>query len=66
MVEVSYYPDATVISVWPFDTPKEREQWLERFKEVTTDFIIAADRDIAEYEKKKSKNLREAMSYGPQ
>ena len=46
-IEVTHYPNATVISVWPFDTPEEEEQWLERFKESATEFYIAAQRDIA-------------------
>ena len=64
MVEVYHFHNGTATAVWPFDTPKEREQWLERFKEATTDFILAADRDIAEYEKKQTK--RGVAYYVPQ
>lgn len=51
-IEVYEFHNGTATAVWPFDTPEEREQWLERFKEATTEFILAADRDIAEYNRK--------------
>lgn len=65
MVEVYHFPHATVMATWPFDTPEEEERWLEGFKKVTTKFLLAAERDIEEYDRKQEKNLREAMSYGP-
>lgn len=66
MVEVYHFHNGTATAVWPFDTPEEREQWLERFKEAMTDFIIAAERDIAEYDRKHAKNIKGETDYVPQ
>ena len=50
--EVYYFPHATVAATWPFDTPEEEERWLEGFKKATTKFLLAAERDIAEHERR--------------
>lgn len=66
MVEVYHFPHATVTATWPFDTPEEEERWMEGFKKATTKFLIAAERDIAEYDRKHAKNLKGEASYVPQ